>query len=264
VGKRIKNFLISFVAVCGVLGFAKINVTEDMSIAIIVISAFLPMIFRRIKKALKRKPKATAAPTVPSTPERLTVSAAPRPTGRSTYITIEPAEALKVKDYVMLDTETTGFSHSLDRIIEIGMIKCIDDKPVDTYTTFVNPDMHIPSKVSRLTGITDVDVKDAPQFDAIAQDVMAFIGELPVVAHNGSFDAGMLASELNYMGLDYIIKVIDTLQLSRKAFPHLSNYKLKTLIDELDLADHIQQHRALDDAEVTHRLFLRCKSELKK
>lgn len=260
--KRLLNFLVGFLVVCGLIALLDIPVTDQNSILFFVLAALVVPAFRGLKKLLKKKPAGTSAKS--PAPDRLAPAAAPRPTGSSTYIMLKPAAALKAKDYVILDTETTGLSRTADRIIEIGMLKCVDDKAVETYTTFVDPDMHIPTKISRLTGITDVDVKGAPQFDAIADEVIAFIGDLPVVGHNVHFDAGMLTSELNYLGLDYVFNTIDTVALSRKAFPELHDHKLRTLIDYLDLADHEQQHRALDDAEVTHRLFLKCKEALAK
>lgn len=254
-----------YIAVWPVIWLDKIvDISDDAELAGTFIIAglcvfCLEVLWRRIFKKKPAAQHAAPATSVPTTPDRLAVSAVPRPTGQSTYILLDPKVAIAAKDYVMLDTETTGFSANTDRIIEIGAIKCINDVPAETFTTFVNPDMHIPSNVSRLTGITDIDVRSAPQFSEIAEELMAFIGDLPVVAHNAHFDARFLASELNWAGLDYVFKAIDTLQLSRIAFPHLANHKLKTLIHELGLTDHEQQHRALDDAEVGHQLFLRCK-----
>lgn len=242
-----------------------VELSEDAEVVLVLALVFLIVFCLEVLwwRIFKRKPSASVS-VKGEPPIRLTPAAPPRPTGNSTYIMLKPAAALKAKDYVMLDTETTGLSRTADRIIEIGMLKCVDDKVVDTYTTFVNPDMHIPTRISRLTGITDVDVINAPQFDAIAREVMEFIGDLPVVGHNVHFDAGMLTSELNYLGLDYVFNTIDTVALSRRAFPELHDHKLRTLIDQLNLAGHVQQHRALDDAEVTHRLFLKCKGVLSK
>ena len=241
---------------------AGVTATNILALALTIALEFL---WRRLKQKKQNpsepipKPKSSPQPTQP-----LQVSSPPTPTGQSTYVMLKPKACLAAKKYVMLDTETTGFSSTSDRVIEIGMIKCVDDKPVDSFTTFVNPDMHIPSNISRLTGITDADVASAPQFQEIAQQVIDFIGELPVVAHNGHFDARMLASEFDYMGQSVFLKVIDTLPMARKAFPDLKNHKLRTLIDELQLADYEQKHRALDDARIGHLLYLRCKEELSK
>lgn len=255
--KRLLKFILSLMIVCSVLIVFDIEATEENSLVIIAVAAFLPLLFRSAKKLFRKKQS-------PRTSQPLAVSAPPRATGASGYVMLGAKACLAAKDYVVLDVETTGFSSETDRIIEVGLIKCLDDKPVDSFTTFVNPDMHIPSNISRLTGITDADVKNAPQFKNIAAQLMAFIGDLPIVAHNGSFDARMLCSELNFLGRNYSLKVIDTLPMARKAFPDFKNHKLRTLIRELDLADYEQQHRALDDARIGHLLYLRCKEELKR
>lgn len=258
-------------SVCSVIAAAPVAIVTKTfglegksSEEITIIIAFsllvaIEILWHRLK--LRRRKSVPAHPA--SGDSALHVSEPPRQTGNSVYVQLKPSACLNAKNYIMFDVETTGYSSTVDRIIEIGAIKCIEDQPVDSFTTFVNPDMHIPSKISRLTGITDADVENAPQFSKIAEQLMDFIGDLPLVAHNGSFDARMLTAELNFLGLDYTVKVIDTLSLARKAFPDLENHKLRTLIHALGLADHEQQHRALDDARIGHQLYLRCKEELK-
>lgn len=267
--KFIFNTTIGFLVLGFIIAGFDIPVTDRTSIIFTVAAVLFVPALRAVFKSIKRKlapppvKKSVPAHPAPGNVE-LHASEPPRQTGNSVYVQLKPSACLSAKDYIMFDTETTGFSSATDRIIEIGAIKCIDDQPVDSFTTFVNPDMHIPSNISRLTGITDADVKDAPQFSEIAKPLMDFIGNLPLVAHNGSFDARMLTAELNFLGLDYTVKVIDTLSLARKAFPDLENHKLRTLIHALGLADHEQQHRALDDARIGHQLYLRCKEELKR
>lgn len=226
------------------------TVSSNLKGSVYCLLVFAVMAVFSVKARRKIKPKPAPKP------------AAPPPVGNTAYTMLKPRQCLSTVDYIVFDVETTGFSSAADRVIEIGAIKCIDDQPVDSFSTFVDPDMHIPSNISRLTGITDADVKGAPQFADIAKPLMDFIGDLPLVAHNGSFDARMLASELNHLGLTYSLKVIDTLPLARKAFPELENHKLRTLIHALGLSDHEQQHRALDDARVGHQLFIKCKETL--
>lgn len=175
---------------------------------------------------------------------------------------IQSKEAIKVSSYIVVDVETTGFSNVSDRIIEVAAVKCVNDEIVDRFSTLINPGRFIPAKITRLTGIANSDVVDAPPFSQIADGLMNFIGTQPVVAHNASFDARFLANELSRAGYAFDFKYIDTLQLARKAFPELENHKLKTLIKALDLSPLDHQHRALADAEVCHTLFQRCKSEL--
>ncbi len=237
---------------------------EDAETSTVIIIAFIFVVaLEFLWRKLRRQPSKDSVPPRPASRDSAPHAAEPpRQTGNSVYVQLKPSACLSAKNYIMFDVETTGFSASVDRIIEVGAIKCIDEQPVDTFTTFVNPDMHIPSNISRLTGITDADVKNAPQFSEIAEPLMDFIGDLPLVAHNGSFDARMLTAELNFLGLNHTVKVIDTLSMARKAFPDLENHKLRTLIHALGLSDHEQQHRALDDARIGHELYLRCKEEL--
>lgn len=249
--------------ICGLLDITLKQLVVGCGAAIAGLFVIL-LAWQFVKEGIRKRgrnaerTKASAAATSAS----LTPSAPPSAAGRSDFTKLSLTAGLKLKDYVAFDVETTGFSSEFDRIIEVGALKVLNGQPVDSFTSFVNPDMHIPANVSRLTGITDADVANAPQFAQLAPELMAFIGELPVVAHNASFDARFLKAELNFAGLSYVFKVVDTLPMARKAFPQLENHKLKTLIDSLGLADHQQQHRALDDARIGHELFKRCKEGL--
>lgn len=165
-------------------------------------------------------------------------------------------------DYVILDVETTGLSPESDRVIELAVVKVESGQVVDTFASLVNPERAIPENVVKLTNITQDMVADAPVFSALAEAIVSFIGDLPVVAHNASFDAGFLAEELNRAGVPFQFQYIDSIRLAKKAYPDMPNYKLKTLIKKLSLADHAQQHRAADDAMCTQRLYELCKQEI--
>ena len=108
------------------------------------------------------------------------------------------------KPLVVLDLETTGTWIEKDRIVEIGMIRSSADLHHDSFESRVNPGMPIPARVSRITGITDADVKDAPPFKEIAPKVLAFIGEADLGGFNiERFDLIILERELFTAGLKF-------------------------------------------------------------
>ena len=162
-----------------------------------------------------------------------------------------------LKDYVVLDFETTGLSPWEDEIIEVGMVRYVDGQEDAVYETYVNPLEPIPPRITKLTGISDEDVADAPTMKTVIHDIWEFIGDLPVVAHNAPFDVGFLSANYECRQIYRHIRYIDTLALARKAFPELPNHKLETLIRALGLAE-AQTHRALDDVYCTQKLLMRC------
>ena len=162
-------------------------------------------------------------------------------------------------DYYVLDTETTGFSPKTDAIIEIAAIKVQAGEITERFETFVNPGRPIPAKITELTGICDADVADAPDIETAAAELARFLSEpLPVIGHNIAFDLRFISAALARIGLNWNFRCIDTLDLARKAFPRMPNYKLNTLIDQLELSDCQQTHRAMDDVMVTRNLLLKC------
>ena len=160
-----------------------------------------------------------------------------------------------LQDYVVLDIETTGFSRETDQILEIAAIRYSFGECLETFHTMVNPGYSIPKDVVELTGITDVDVADAPCFDAIAESLLDFLRESPIVGHNAlTFDVPFINYHLR---MELPNAVIDTLPISRRAFPGLPSYKLQLLNDTLELGA-TTAHRALADVETTNALLLAC------
>lgn len=178
-----------------------------------------------------------------------------------THKALEIEDALAVPDCVVLDVETTGLNPETDEIIEVAAIRSIGGI-LEAYDTFVRPKRHIPSEITKLTGIRNSDVIRAPRIAEVAPKLLGFIGDLPVVAHNAAFDVKFIAAAFEKIGADIHIRYIDTVRLARLAFPGMANYKLATLIRELELLDVEQQHRALSDAEATLRLFELCREEI--
>ncbi|MGC8780281.1 MAG: helicase C-terminal domain-containing protein [Anaerolineae bacterium] len=156
------------------------------------------------------------------------------------------------RTFVALDLETTGLDKDRDAIIEIGAVKFRDDTPVDRYSALINPGRPIPYEITQLTGITDRDLIGKPRFDQVAPQIMRFVGNATVVGHNVGFDLGFLRVQ----GLLTTNTGLDTWELATILLPGLPGYSLGVLSERLGL-DMGGQHRALEDAERSGRLFVR-------
>ncbi len=166
-------------------------------------------------------------------------------------------------EYVVLDFETTGIAPSRSRVIEIGMVKIRGTKIIDSFSRLINPEVPIPPVITNITGITNEDVEDAPTFEEIIRNISDFIGESLIVAHNISFDSGFLKHEFLRAGFDPLPNpTVCTLTLSRKLFPELKSKKLGNVANYLRII-HKNVHRALGDANVTAKIFLRLLERLK-
>nr|WP_255783407.1 ATP-dependent DNA helicase DinG [Oceanobacillus alkalisoli] len=168
-----------------------------------------------------------------------------------------------MKKFVVIDLETTGHSpDNDDKIIEIGMVIINDDEIVDKRDTFLNPNKKIPPFITNLTNITNDDVKDAPYFNEKADKIMELFEDSYLIAHNVPFDMGFLNAELVHSGRTPLRNpVIDTVELSRILYPKAPSYKLSQITDYLGIY-HDEPHRALSDAYVTAKLFLKLKEKL--
>lgn len=143
-------------------------------------------------------------------------------------ITFSKNQNVYKSTYCLLDIETTGFSFRTDKITEIGVLKYVDGKIVDTFETFVNPEIPIPEHITKLTGITDEMVKDAPKIDEAMKQFIDFVGEDSIlVAHNATFDLGFLKYNAEAIGLKLDNTYIDTLVLAKQIYPDLKKYKLR-------------------------------------
>ncbi|MFR4316395.1 MAG: PolC-type DNA polymerase III [Ruminococcus sp.] len=157
--------------------------------------------------------------------------------------------------FICFDIETTGLSAARDKITGIGAVKVENGVITDTFSTFANPEMPIPQKITQLTGITDDMVKDAPsQSDAVGA-FLEFAGDNVLVAHNAPFDTSFIAKACEDMGREYNYTSIDTVAISRAILTDIKNCKLDTVAKFLRLGD-FNHHRATDDAEMLARIFI--------
>lgn len=159
-------------------------------------------------------------------------------------------------DYVVFDIETTGFSQSSDRIIEIGAVKLSNGEIADRFSSFINPGITIPYNIEQLTGINDVMVADAPSIDKVLPEFLDFCRGCTMVAHNASFDMGFIQKNARVLGLEAEFTVVDTVGLARILLPDLNRYKLNYVAKALNVSLE-NHHRAVDDAEAAAEIFLK-------
>ena len=156
--------------------------------------------------------------------------------------------------YAIVDLETTGGLSAVDRITEVAIFIHDGNKVVEEFTTLLNPERSIPPFVSRLTGITDEMVANAPKFYEVAKEIINLTEDCIVVAHNAGFDYGFLKHEFKMLGYDYRKNSLCTVQLSRVVLPGHKSYSLGKLCKSLGIELN-GRHRAYGDASATVSLF---------
>ena len=159
--------------------------------------------------------------------------------------------------YCVLDLETTGFSAKTEKITEVGIMKVKEGKVIDEFSCFVNPEKHIPARVTEVTNITDEMVKDAETIDKVFPKILEFLGDVKetiIVAHNANFDVGFLKQNAINLGYDFDYTYLDTLSLAKDLFPNYKKYKLGKIAENLGIKVEVA-HRALDDVDTTVKVF---------
>ncbi|HET7772254.1 MAG TPA: exonuclease domain-containing protein [Burkholderiaceae bacterium] len=149
---------------------------------------------------------------------------------------------------VFLDLETTGMSPERERITEIGLVVVEGGEVRERWQTLVNPGKSIPPDISWFTGITNEMVRDAPEFEQVADALWARLQGALLVAHNARFDYGFLKAEFARLGRTYITKPLCTVKLSRTLDPEQRSHSLDALIERWGLGREAR-HRAMGDAE---------------
>ncbi len=159
--------------------------------------------------------------------------------------------------YVAIDVETTGLDPQNDRMIEVAAVTFRGNDIVDEFTTLINPHRDLPPYITKLTGITQDMVDEAPGMFGVRSRLRSIIGDHVVVGHNISFDMGFLNAERLAVGNHRV----DTLTLATILVPGAGRYNLESLAHtlQLPLPQGQQSHRALDDTELTVELFLALK-----
>jgi len=161
---------------------------------------------------------------------------------------------------IVLDTETTGLDPFRgDRLVEVGCIELLNRIPSgQTFHRYLNPQRDVPAEAFAVHGLSTEFLADKPLFAEIAEDLLAFIGDAPLVIHNASFDIGFLNAELDRCGKAVLARdrLVDTLMLARRKFVGVRNS-----LDDLCARFRIDnskraKHGALLDAELLAEVYL--------
>lgn len=159
--------------------------------------------------------------------------------------------------FTIFDIETTGMSPVYDRIVEIAAIRVELDGTQEKFHTLINPECLIANRLTRIHGITNEMVADAPCFKNIGKNFIEFSKSSTLVAHNARFDLGFLQESLNREDIElWKGKTLDTIPLVKQAYPGLPSYSLSALRHIFGLSyNGGPAHRAFADVEWTFEIF---------
>jgi len=158
------------------------------------------------------------------------------------------------KRFAIVDIETTGGKPGPDRITEIAIVLYDGQEVIDSFESLVNPERSIPYNISRMTGITNEMVAEAPKFYEVAKQVVEMTQGAIFVAHNVSFDYNFIKHEFQQLGYVFRRRKLCTVRLSRKVFPGLRSYSLGNLIKHFGI-EVTDRHRAMADTLATVELL---------
>lgn len=156
------------------------------------------------------------------------------------------------RNIVVLDTETTGISLKTEELTQIAAARLERGQITDWFVTFVNPGKPIPEEIAHLTAISDDDVADAPSPTEALEQLVAFVGDAKIVAHNADFDRNFTTKHVaGYPLLENLW--IDSLELARITLPRMRSHRLIDLVRAFDAP--LSTHRADADVEATCALY---------
>jgi DNA polymerase-3 subunit epsilon len=161
---------------------------------------------------------------------------------------------------IVFDTETTGLDHRQgDRVVEIGCVELINRVETGrTYHAYFNPGMAMPSIAEQIHGLSDAFLSDKPEFHETVEDLLDFLDDSPLVAHNAMFDWGFLNHELGECGRMHIAlsRIIDTLAMSKTRHPG-AKHSLDALCNRygVDRSQRLK-HGALLDAQLLAQVYV--------
>lgn len=165
----------------------------------------------------------------------------------------------------VIDFETTGLSPDRgDRATEVAVVVVDDGKIVDHYQSLMNTGVRIPAFIVALTGITNAMLRNAPPAAEVMKALGDFVGDIPLVAHNASFDCKFLDAEWHRIARMRQQGFACSMLLARRLYPAAPNHKLGTLVSHLGLPSASRHHRALADAEMTAHLLVKMEADIKR
>jgi DNA polymerase-3 subunit epsilon len=161
---------------------------------------------------------------------------------------------------IVFDTETTGLDpRSGDRLVEIGCIEMVNRVPTGAvFHAYFNPERDMPAEAEAVHGLSITFLSDKPKFAACAADLIDFLGDAPLVAHNAGFDFGFLNTELGQCGMAEVSRdrMVDTVAIARRKHPG-AKLSLDALCSRYGIdRSHRTKHGALLDAELLAQLYV--------
>ncbi len=159
---------------------------------------------------------------------------------------------------VVIDFETTGMSPNMgDRVTEVAALRIVEGRVAARYVSLINCGVRVPPFITELTGITQAMVNRAPAVAQVMPELVEFIGDAALVAHNASFDEKFLVAESVRQGLQNQHQaLLCSVKLARRLFRGLDSYSLGRVAKSLGIRFNSAAHRAEADAEVTAQLML--------
>jgi DNA polymerase-3 subunit epsilon len=158
--------------------------------------------------------------------------------------------------FAIIDIETCGgkFDFEKSRITEICVVLHDGLQVTEVFTSLINPGCYIGANFTRITGISNEMVADAPRFHEIASKILDLTKDRIFVAHNVNFDYGFVKEEFASLGYKFKRETLCTVRLSRKLMPGKQSYSLGKLCDSIGIEIE-NRHRAEGDAVATAKLF---------
>ncbi len=156
--------------------------------------------------------------------------------------------------YAIIDIETTGLSPKKEKITEIAIYVYDGEKVVDEFVSLINPERPVPYYITRLTGITNEMLTNAPKFYEVAKKIIEITENRIFIAHNVNFDYNFIKEEFAQLGYEFKRNKLCTVKLSKKIIPGKKSYSLGKLTAELGISIN-GRHRAAGDAYATVQLF---------
>jgi DNA polymerase III subunit epsilon len=173
-----------------------------------------------------------------------------------------PKDQLKNKaapacnEVIILDFETTGLSSDYDRVIEVGALLVKNHKIIDEFVELMNPGVSLSSFITSLTGISNTMLKGKPKPERVMPQLIDFIKDKPIIAHNATFDKRFLMAELSRARLSIKNPFLCTMRLAKKLIPDAASYKLAEIAKHVGIRVNAKSsHRAIGDAKVTAKLW---------
>lgn len=155
--------------------------------------------------------------------------------------------------YVIIDTETTGLDPKECHLLEVSAIRYAHGEELGRFQSYIKSDAKIPRKITKMTGIQQADIENAPPADEVAKQLSAFIGDDIVTGYNVRFDIGFLQARL---GIKIPGKVFDTRTIAQHWIDNAPDYKLQTMKEYLGL--DIESHNATADCITTQAVIIQC------